>query len=249
MQPPFLLLRRCYFLDDSPPRGEIFHLLAMSLLSLSAIGGAALLVGSAPPQLLHAARAGPASMMGSTNDFKVGLTIEFEDQVWKVMEFLHVKPGKGSAFVRSKLKNLQTGNTLEKTWKAGESFPDAQIDKESMTYSYIDGDDHVFMNMNTFEEERIKTADIDKVDFLKEEATIDVLYWKGKAIDVQIPKTVTLKVVEAAPGSKGNTAQGRAEKPVVLETGATLNVPIFIEEGEMVRVDTDERKYLGRSNE
>ena len=221
----------------------------MSLLSLSAIGGAALLVGSAPPQLLHAARAGPASMMGSTNDFKVGLTIEFEDQVWKVMEFLHVKPGKGSAFVRSKLKNLQTGNTLEKTWKAGESFPDAQIDKESMTYSYIDGDDHVFMNMNTFEEERIKTADIDKVDFLKEEATIDVLYWKGKAIDVQIPKTVTLKVVEAAPGSKGNTAQGRAEKPVVLETGATLNVPISIEEGEMVRVDTDERKYLGRSNE
>ena len=101
-------------------------------------------------------------------------------------EFLHVKPGKGSAFVRSKLKNLQTGSTLEKTWKAGEQFPDAQVDKESMTFSYIDGDDHVFMNMNTFEEERIKSADIDKRDFLKEEDTIDVLYWKGIAIDVQI---------------------------------------------------------------
>ena len=114
--------------------------------------------------------------------------------------------------------------------------------------TYIDGDDHVFMNMNTYEEERIKTADIDKVEFLKEEATIDVLYWRGKAIDVQIPKTVELKVVEAAPGAKGNTAQGRAEKPCVLETGASLNVPIFIEEGEVVRVDTDERKYLGRVN-
>merc|ERR1719201_2757503 len=139
------------------------------------------------------ARAGVPTM-GSTNDFKVGLTIEFDDAVWRVQESLHVKPGKGSAFVRSKLKNLQTGSTLEKTWKAGEAFPDAQIDKESMTFSYIDGEDHVFMNMATFEEERIKTADIDKADFLKEESTINVLYWNGKAIDVQVPKTVTLRV-------------------------------------------------------
>jgi len=187
--------------------------------------------------------------MGSTSDFKNGLTIEMEGSVWKITDFLHVKPGKGPAFVRSKLKNLQDGKTLEKTWRAGETFPDAQIDKESMTFSYIDGEDHVFMNMNTYEEERIKTADIDKRDFLKEEDTIDVLYWKGVAIDVQIPKTVVLKVTEAAPGAKGNTAQGRAEKPVTLETGATLMVPVFIEEGEMVRVDTDDRKYLGRSND
>ena len=164
-------------------------------------------------------------------------------------QFLHVKPGKGSAFVRSKMKNLQNGNTLEKTWKAGESFPDAQIDKEEMCFTYIDGDDHVFMNMNTYEEERIPTADIDKRDFLKEESTIEVLYWKGKAIDVKVPKTVTLKVTEAEPGAKGNTAQGRAEKPVTLETGAQLMVPMFIDEGEMVRVDTDDRKYLGRSND
>ena len=202
--------------------------------------------GAAPPVTT---RASAAVTMGSTADFKVGLTIEFEDQVWKVQEFLHVKPGKGSAFVRSKLKNLQTGNTLEKTWKAGESFPDAQIDKESMCFSYIDGEDHVFMNMNTFEEERIKSADIDRKEFLKEESTIDVLYWQGKAIDVQIPKVVTLQVTEAAPGAKGNTAQGRAEKPVVLETGAQINAPIFIEEGEMVRVDTEDRKYVGRAND
>ena len=118
-----------------------------------------------------------------------------------------------------------------------------------MTFSYVDGEEHVFMNMETFEEERIRSEDIDKVDFLKEQATIDVLYWKGRAIDVQVPKTVTLQVTEAAPAQKGNTAGGRVEKPVTLETGATLNVPMFIEEGEFVRVDTDDRKYLGRSTE
>lgn len=104
-------------------------------------------------------------------------------------------------------------------------------------------------NMNTFEEERIATAAIDKADFLKEESTINVLYWNGKAIDVQVPNVVVLKVTEAAPGAKGNTAQGRAEKPATLETGAIVNVPIFIEEGEMVRIDTDTKKYLGRSND
>ena len=132
--------------------------------------------------------------------------------------------------------------------EAGEKFPDAQVDKEEMTFSYIDGEDHVFMNMATFEEERIKSADIDKREFLKEESTIDVLYWNGKAVDVRIPGTVTLKVIEAAPGAKGNTAQGRAEKPCTLETGATLMVPIFIEEGELVKVDTVEGKYTGRAN-
>jgi len=186
--------------------------------------------------------------MGSTNDFKIGLTIEFEDNVWKVTEFLHVKPGKGSAFVRSKLKNLQTGSVLEKTWKAGESFPDAQVDKEEMQFSYIDGDEHVFMNMESFEEERIKTADIDKSDFIKDEMLLTVLKWRGNAIDVQVPKTVTMKVIEALPGAKGNTAQGRAEKQATIEGGATINVPIFIEEGEVIRIDTDDRKYLGRDN-
>ena len=188
-------------------------------------------------------------MMGSTTDFKTGLTIEFEGAPWKVTEFLHVKPGKGPAFVRSKLKNLQTGNTLDKTWKAGETFPDAQVDKASMLFSYVDGEEHVFMNMESFEEERIKSASIDKVEFLKADSTIDVLYWKGQAIDVQIPNVVILQVTEAAPGAKGNTAGGRTEKPVTLETGANLMVPMFIEEGEMVRVDTDDKKYLGRSNE
>jgi len=229
------------------PQSMIFRRGLVHALAL--LAGACSALHVAPCRAPAAALRAAMPRMGNTNDFKVGLTIEFEDSVWKVQEFLHVKPGKGSAFVRSKLKNLQTGSTLDRTWKAGESFPDAQIDKESMTFTYIDGDDHVFMNMNTYEEERIATADIDKRDFLKEESTIDVLYWKGKAIDVQIPKQVTLKVTEAAPGAKGNTAQGRAEKPVTLETGVQINVPVFIEEGEMVRIDTDERKYLGRSND
>ena len=203
------------------------------------------------------------------------------------MEFLHVKPGKGSAFVRSKLKNLETGNTLEKTWKAGEAFADAQVDKDDMQYSYSDGDDMVFMNMETFGEvclrsavtracctvhtsffvderqaclvlslpllglcafqERIPRSDIDKAEFIKEEMSLTVLKWRGKAIDVQVPKTVSLKVIEAAPGAKGNTAGGRTEKPVTLETGAQIMVPMFIEEGEEIKVDTEDRKYLGRN--
>ncbi|KAL1504914.1 hypothetical protein AB1Y20_008681 [Prymnesium parvum] len=219
--------------------------LPLALAALCLPASAALLAAplrTAPP------RCGARPQMGNTNDFKVGLTIEFDDSVWKVVEFLHVKPGKGSAFVRSKLKNLQTGNTLEKTWKAGEAFPDAQVDKEEMQFSYIDGDEYVFMNMETFEEERIKADDIDKKAYIKEEMMLTVLKWRGKAIDVQVPKTVTMKVIEAAPGAKGNTAQGRAEKPAIVESGATINVPIFIEEGEMIRIDTDENKYLGRDN-
>jgi len=188
--------------------------------------------------------------MGSTKDFKVGLTLEVEGQAWKIMEFLHVKPGKGPAFVRSKLKNLETGAVLDKTWKAGESFPDAQVDKEEMQMSYIDGDDYVFMNLETYEEERIPTSDLgDKTNWIKDEQVLTVLKFKGKPIDVQVPGTMTLKVTEAEPGAKGNTAGGRTERPVTVETGASVNVPMFIEEGEMIRVDTETGKYLGRAND
>ncbi|EOD05597.1 hypothetical protein EMIHUDRAFT_453650 [Emiliania huxleyi CCMP1516] len=213
------------------------------MLALCALAEAYVLTarGHASHSRLHPVR------MGTTADFKTGLTIEFDNSVWKVQEFLHVKPGKGSAFVRSKLKNLETGNTLEKTWKAGESFADAQVDKEEMQYSYMDGEDMVFMNMETYEEERIPKGDIDKAEFIKEEMQLTVLKWQGKPIDVQVPKSMTLKVVEAAPGAAGNTAQGRTEKPAVLETGAEIMVPMFIKEGEEIKVDTDDRKYLGRA--
>eukprot|EP00316_Scyphosphaera_apsteinii_P013732 CAMPEP_0119299556 /NCGR_PEP_ID=MMETSP1333-20130426/1631_1 /TAXON_ID=418940 /ORGANISM="Scyphosphaera apsteinii, Strain RCC1455" /LENGTH=220 /DNA_ID=CAMNT_0007301019 /DNA_START=27 /DNA_END=689 /DNA_ORIENTATION=- len=198
---------------------------------------------------LEGLRRGFQPSMQTTSDFKTGLTIEFEGSAWKVTEFLHVKPGKGSAFVRSKLKNLESGNVLEKTWKAGESITVAQVDKEDMTFSYNDGDDMVFMNMETYEEERIPRADIGKAEFISDEMQLQVLKWQGKAIDVQVPNTVTLLVTETEPGAKGNTAQGRAEKPATLETGAVINVPIFISEGTLIKIDTDTRKYLGRVND
>ena len=186
--------------------------------------------------------------MGSTADFKNGLTLEVDGSVWKITDFLHVKPGKGPAFVRSTLKNLETGKTLDKTWRAGESFQEAMIEKQECQYSYDDGDDMVFMNMETYEEERVPRSNVDKADFIKEAADVSILRWQGKAIDVQIPKTVVLKVEQTEPGAKGNTAGGRVEKPATLEGGAVINVPIFIDIGEEIRVDTDDRKYLGRIN-
>lgn len=214
------------------------------MLAIATTALAAYLVG--PPLRLAtpAVRSG-AIDMGSTTDFKVGLTIEFEGTPWKITEFLHVKPGKGPAFVRSKLKNLQTGATLDKTWKAGETFPDAQIDKVELQYSYIDADDHVFMNMETFEEERIPTAAIDKKAFIKDDMQLTVLFYKGKPIDVQVPGTMTLKVTEAQ-AADGSAGKDKVSKMVVLETGLQLSVPQFIKEGDMIKIDTDKVEYLGR---
>ena len=137
-----------------------------------------------------------------------------------------------------------------KTWKAGESVPDAQVEKEEMKFSYIDDDQYVFMNMDSFEEERISADFIgDKKNWIKEEMTFGVLKFKGKAIDVQIPGTMTLKVTEAEPGAKGNTAGGRVERPVKVETGAIVMVPMFVNEGDEIRIDTETGKYLGRAQE
>jgi len=190
---------------------------------------------------------GASVCMGSTADFKNGLTLEDEGAVWKITSFLHVKPGKGPAFVRTTLKNLETGKSLDKTWRAGEAFKEAQVDKLECQYSYDDGDDMVFLNMESFEEERVARTNVDKADYIAEEMGVVVCRWQGKTIDVQVPKTVTVKVSQTDPGAKGNTAQGRAEKPATLETGATINVPIFIEIGEEIKVDTEEGKYLGRA--
>jgi len=225
-------------------------LTALRMLSVCATAFAAFLPSHPQSLPQHVAAQRRARVeMGSTKDFKVGLTIELEGQPWRVQEFLHVKPGKGPAFVRSKLKNLETGNVLDKTWKAGESFPDAQVDKIEMQFSYKDGDEFVFMDMESYEEERIPEAAIEKANFIKDEMLLNVVKFKGKAIDVQLPGVVTYKVTEAEPGSKGNTAGGRVERPVKIETGATVNVPMFVEENEMIKVDTETGKYLGRSND
>jgi len=200
----------------------------------------------APARSSTSSRSGRVAM-GSTTDFKVGLTIEMENSVWRVQEFLHVKPGKGPAFVRTTLKNVMTGRTLDKTWRAGETFPDAQVDTRDMTYSYIDGDEHVFMDMETFEEARVKSAAIDAADFIKEEMAIQIKYWKGDPIDVMVPTSGSYKVVETS-GAAAGSGKDKVMMPCTIETGVEIMVPDFIKEGDVIKVDTVERKYTGRDN-
>lgn len=188
-----------------------------------------------------------AVSMLTSNDFKVGMTIESDSQPYKVIEFLHVKPGKGAAFVRSKLKNLITGNTMEKTWRAGESVGAADVQKFDVQYTYQEGDQYVFMDMESFEEMRIDAKAIDQIEFLKESCSAQVAKWNGQIISVDLPAQMDLKVTETMPGVKGNTVQG-GSKPATLETGAVIQVPLFIDEGEVVRVDTIEKKYLSRAS-
>lgn len=184
--------------------------------------------------------------MISSNDFRSGTSIELDGSVWRVVEFLHVKPGKGSAFVRTKLKNAQTGNVVEKTFRAGETVPQAVLDKRTMQHTYKDGEQFVFMDMETFEEARLTEKQIgDRVKYLLEEMEVTVLFWNTQVIDVELPNTVVLEVVQTDPGVKGDTATG-GTKPAIVSTGAQVNVPLFISIGEKIKIDTREDKYLGR---
>ncbi|KUK11021.1 MAG: Elongation factor P [Clostridia bacterium 41_269] len=184
--------------------------------------------------------------MISTNDFRTGLTIELDGQVYMVLEFMHVKPGKGSAFVRSKLKNIETGATIEKTFRAGEKVPRAHLDKRKMQYLYTDGEAFYFMDEETFDQMALNTEQLgDAVNYLKENMVIDVLMYKGRTIGVELPNFVELKVVETEPGVKGDTATG-ATKGATLETGAKVQVPLFIEAGDIIRVDTRTGEYMER---
>lgn len=181
----------------------------------------------------------------SSNDFKTGMSIEVDGQPYKVVEFLHVKPGKGAAFVRSKLKNFLTGNTVEKTWRAGETVELASVENNDSQFTYTDGADYVFMNMSTYEEVRIP-EDKSWSKYLKEGMDVQVLMWNGNVISVDLPNTVELEVVETDPGVKGNTAQG-GSKPATLETGAVVQVPLFIQQGEKIKVDTRTDEYMSRA--
>ena len=186
--------------------------------------------------------------MISSNDFRTGTTIEIDGQVWRVVEFLHVKPGKGSAFVRTKLKSVQNGNVIEKTFRAGESVQQAILEKSNLQHTYVESGDYVFMNMTSFEETRLTTDQIGQSSkYLKEGMEVNVVSWNGKVLEVELPISVTLKVAETDPGVKGDTASG-GTKPAILETGAQVMVPLFISVGEMIRVDTRNDSYLGREN-
>jgi len=186
--------------------------------------------------------------MISSNDFRTGTTIELDGQVWRVVEFLHVKPGKGSAFVRTKLKSVQSGNVVEKTFRAGESVQQAILEKSNLQHTYVESGDYVLMDMTSFEETRLTSEQIGKgAKYLKEGMEVNVIFHNGKILEVELPISITLKVTETDPGVKGDTASG-GTKPAILETGAQVMVPLFISVGEMIKVDTRNDSYLGREN-
>jgi len=184
--------------------------------------------------------------MISSNDFRTGVTIELDGSVWRVIEFLHVKPGKGSAFVRTKLKNAQTGSVVERTFRAGETVPQANLEKNTKQFTYRDADQFVFMDMVTYEESRLNEDQIgDRVKYLKEGMEVNVLTWGTQVLEVELPNSVTLEVTDTDPGVKGDTATG-GTKPATVETGATVMVPLFISIGEKIKIDTRDDSYLGR---
>ncbi|GAB0494818.1 hypothetical protein MMPV_006114 [Pyropia vietnamensis] len=213
-------------------------------------GGAATAARLLPRRATIERRSAPHGVrMLSSNDLRPGVTVEMDGSVWRVTEFLHVKPGKGAAFVRTKLKNMETGAALEKTFKAGETVQQASLEKITMKHTYVDGDDYVFMNMETYDEERLTAKVIgERVKYMKEGLDVEVLKHNSRVLDVDLPTTITLRVTETEPGVRGNTANN-ALKPATLETGATVMVPLFIEIDELVSINTVEGKYLSRAKE
>ena len=186
--------------------------------------------------------------MISSNDFRPGVSIELDGAVWRVVESLHVKPGKGAAFVRTKLKNAQTGSQVEKTFRAAESVPQAVLEKSVMQFTYKDGNTYIFMDMETFEESRLNATQIgDRVKYLKENMEATVVMWGDRVLEVELPNSVVLEVTQTDPGVKGDTATG-GTKPAIVETGAQIMVPLFVSIGEKIKIDTRDDKYLGREN-
>jgi elongation factor P len=184
--------------------------------------------------------------MISSNDFRPGVTIELDGSVWRVVEFLHVKPGKGSAFVRTKLKNVQSGSVVERTFRAGETVPQANLEKRTMQHTYKEADQFVFMDMETYEESSLNSSQIgDRVKYLSEGMEVNVITWGDQVLEVELPNSVVLEVIETDPGVKGDTATG-GTKPAIVSTGAQVMVPLFISIGERIKVDTRNDSYLGR---
>ena len=185
--------------------------------------------------------------MITAGDFRNGVTFEMDGNVYQIIEFQHVKPGKGAAFVRTKIKNVIAGSVVEKTFNPTEKFPTAFIERKDMEYSYNDGDLYYFMDPETYELVPINASDLsDNFKFVKENMVCKVLSYKGKVFGVEPPTIVTLQVTKTEPGFKGDTATN-ATKPATLETGAEIKVPLFIDEGEMINVDTRSGEYMSRA--
>ena len=184
--------------------------------------------------------------MITAGDFRNGRTFEFEGNVYQVVEFQHVKPGKGAAFVRTKLKNVITGAVVEKTFRPTEKVEEAHIERKNMEYSYTDGDLYYFMDQETYDMLPIGKDQIgDALKFVKENMVCMILSYKGNVFGIEPPTFVELAVTETEPGFAGNTATG-ATKPATLETGASIQVPLFVNEGDMIRIDTRTGEYMER---
>ncbi len=184
--------------------------------------------------------------MYSMNDIRRGLKIEFKGEPYEVIEFLHVKPGKGQAFVRTKIKNLITGAVLEQTFRSSDKIAPAELEEKEMQFLYKDGEQYHFMDMESYDQIFLLADQIEyERQFLKENMIVEVLFYKGKPISVELPNKVELRIVQTEPGVKGDTVSG-GSKPAVLETGATIQVPLFVNEGDVVRVDTRTGEYLER---
>ena len=184
--------------------------------------------------------------MISAGDFRNGSTLEMDNNVWQIIEFHHVKPGKGAAFVRTKLKNIKSGGVIEKSFRPTEKFPAARIDRKDMQYLYNDGELYTFMDMETYDQISLNSDTIgDALKFVKENDVCKICSHNGSVFSVEPPMFVELAITSTEPGFKGDTATG-ANKPAIVETGAQVNVPLFVNEGDVIKIDTRTGEYLSR---
>jgi elongation factor P len=184
----------------------------------------------------------------TTNQFKNGTHIEIDGKIWKIIEFQHVKPGKGGAFVRTKLRRIEDGSVIDKTFRAGEKFRPVRTESKKMQYLYDSGEAAVFMDSQDYNQTEITKEQLgDSMQWVLPNAEVDILFVDEQPSDVQVPSAIEMKVVQTDPGLKGDTASGGGNKPATLESGVVVQVPLFIEEGETVRVDTRSGDYISRA--
>ena len=184
--------------------------------------------------------------MLSTTDFRRGLKIEMDGVPYEIVDFLHVKPGKGGAFIRTKLKNMINGRVVENTFRSGEKMIKPDLESKDMQYLYHDGEEFVFMDMESYEQLHVGNDHLgEKGGYLKDGMELKMLLYKGQPLDIDLPASVVLEITETEPGVKGDTVSG-ATKPAVLETGITVNVPLFVNIGDKIKVDTRTGTYIGR---
>ncbi len=184
--------------------------------------------------------------MATTGDFRNGFIFSHKGGLWKIVEFMHVKPGKGPAFVRTKLKNVRTGQVVDETFRAGEKVDEVRVEAKNLTYQYSDSTHYYFMDSDTFEQVALSAEQLgEAVDFLVDNLEVTIAFHGAEPVEVRIPAHMNIKVAKTEPGLRGDTATG-GSKPATLETGVTVQVPLFVEQGETIRIDTRERRYIER---